>query len=436
MNIPKVMTPWEVRDHTTFLLQEADPNQPAYAPTAQAISQFHHAWRSLWSTFGESAEGWPRYRRALDAFVAGLQTARTDTLKLRNTYGFSQALNAAVIGVALADRTQDDGAGETRDSAADGQKQAPPAPTAASISPSPASASPASASPASLNQTAADGSDAFFDRPVFIVNPPRSGSSALFEALVNAPNVYTIGGESHELIEGVPGLNIVDRQWASNRLDAADATPEIVAELRARFASALRDRAGNRPFNGARVRMLEKTPKNALRVPFLAAAFPEARFVYLYRDPREVLSSMVEAWQSGRFRTYPGLPGWRGELPWSLLLTPGWSELAAMPMNERVADQWATATRILLDDLEALPRERWTIVRYDDFVRDPEAEVRRICGTLGFDWDRTLRSELPLSRHTVSKPRADKWREREAEIVAAMRKVADVAARAERVAAR
>ncbi len=123
-NIPKVMSPWEVRDHTNFLLQEADPNQPAFAATAQAIAQFHHTWRSLWSTFGEASEGWPRYRRALDAFVAALRAARTETLLLRNTYGFSQALNAAVIGVALADREQDDGAGETRDGET---KPAPPA---------------------------------------------------------------------------------------------------------------------------------------------------------------------------------------------------------------------------------------------------------------------------------------------------------------------
>jgi hypothetical protein len=268
------------------------------------------------------------------------------------------------------------------------------------------------------------------------VNPPRSGSSALFETLANAPNVYTVGGESHEIIEGMSALNIVSRQWSSNRLDAGDASPEIAAELRARFASALRDRQGARPSLGARVRMLEKTPKNALRVPFLAAVFPEAHFVYLYRDPREVLSSMMEAWRSGRFRTYTGLPNWRGELPWSLLLTPGWSDLAALPLNERVAAQWAAATTILLNDLSALPEQRWSVARYHDFVRDPAAVVRGVCADVGFDWDRPLGSDLPLSRHTVSKPRPDKWREQEAEIEAAMRKVADVAARAERLAAR
>ncbi len=104
-----------------------------------------------------------------------------------------------------------------------------------------------------------------------------------------------------------------------------------IAELRDSFFAALRDRAERRPDAGARVRMLEKTPKNALRVPFLARVFPEARFIYLHRDPRPVLASMMEAWGSGRFRTYPNLPGWTG-LPWSLLLVPGWRDLRRPPV--------------------------------------------------------------------------------------------------------
>src|SRR6202007_1022499 len=95
----------------------------------------------------------------------------------------------------------------------------------------------------------------------------------------------------------------------------------------------MRDRGGH---PAAHLRLLEKTPKNALRVPFLAAAFPDAIFVSLYRDPRETLSSMLDAWRSGQFVTYPGLPEWSGP-PWSLLLIPGWPALAGRPLSEIVA---------------------------------------------------------------------------------------------------
>src|SRR5205085_12244330 len=113
-----------------------------------------------------------------------------------------------------------------------------------------------------------------------------------------------------------------------------------------------------------------KTPKNSLRVPFLAAAFPDARFVYLYRDARESISSILDGWRSGRFVTYPELPGWTG-LPWSFLLTPGWRDWNGMPIAEVAARQWATCVRVLLDDLDALEPERWCVASYDRLVAEP-----------------------------------------------------------------
>ena len=114
------------------------------------------------------------------------------------------------------------------------------------------------------------------------------------------------------MIEAIPSLHPAAHTFASNRLTAADATPEAVAALYAALAPQLRDRAGRPPAAGAAPRLLEKTPKNALRIPFLAAAFPEARFIFLHRDPRQNLASIIEAWQSGRFITYPDLPSWQG----------------------------------------------------------------------------------------------------------------------------
>ena len=196
---------------------------------------------------------------------------------------------------------------------------------------------------------------------------------------------------------------------------AADADPATAEPLRRRFRDALRNRDGAALPAGAPVRMLEKTPKNALRVPFLAAAFPEARFIYLHRDPRPTLASMIEGWRSGQFRTYPTLPGWTG-LDWSFLLIPGWRSLIGAPLEEIVARQWATTTGILLDDLARLPPERWIAARHEDLVADPTAVVRRLASDLGFGWDRPLPAALPLSRHTYSPPDSQKWRRHEAEI--------------------
>lgn len=250
--------------------------------------------------------------------------------------------------------------------------------------------------------------DSVFDRPVFIVSSPRSGSTLLFETLAGAPDIYTIGGESHRMIEQVKGLSPRDRGFDSNVLNAADATPDIVRELRGHFRGALRSREGHAP-PAWPVRMLEKTPKNALRIPFLNEVFPDGRYVFLYRDARETIASMMDAWKSGRFRTYPGLPGWP-QMPWSLVLVPGWRELAAKPLHEVVAAQWETTMNSLLDGLSLVPRGNWCSMDYAELLKRPQAQMEALCGLLGLAWDRNLGDQLPLSRYTLTRPVADKWR--------------------------
>ena len=224
------------------------------------------------------------------------------------------------------------------------------------------------------------------------------------------------------------------RGFESNRLGTDAAGSDVITELRGRFRAALIDREGTPPATFP-ARMLEKTPKNSLRVPFLARVFPEAQFVFLYREPRQVLASMIEAWQSGRFRTYPNLPDWPGA-PWSLLLTPGWRTLAGKPLHEIVAAQWQATTELLLDDLSALSADRVHVIRYDKLLADPQGEIERLCAAVGFVWDRPLDANLPLSRYTVSQPNPDKWRRHESEINAVLPQLAQTIARAERFVAR
>ncbi|MBS0384395.1 MAG: sulfotransferase [Proteobacteria bacterium] len=397
-NYPRVMTPWEVREHTQFLLAELDEQTPAPMELQRAIAEFTHVWRALWSTYGETGQGQAQYEHALSTFADELNRTGARRLFLRNGSNLVTALQHYILDVALSDRRADS-VGEVR--VAPERRQNGGQPAAAALT---------------------------FDRPVFVVCPPRSGSTLLFETLAQAPSLYTIGGESHHTIEEIPALSVPAHNWDSNRLTAEDATPDVIRALRTSFEVQLRDRDGGRP-NGGAVRMLEKTPKNSLRVPFLAECFPDAHFVFLYRDVREVLASMLEAWESGHFRTYPRLPGWTGRHPWSLLLTPGWRDLRDLPLNEIVAAQWGASVRVLLDDLAHIPAERRDIVRYEDLLADPDAEMRRLCGRLGLSWDRTLGKELPLSSYTVSAPKAEKWRARADEIEAVLPNLAGLVER-------
>jgi uncharacterized protein (TIGR03032 family) len=273
-----------------------------------------------------------------------------------------------------------------------------------------------------------------FDRPVFIVSSPRSGSTLLFETLAQSPSVFTIGGESHAVIEGIPQLHPSRRGWESNRLTAADANIVSADELWSRFAESLRDRDGSDELPRD-VRMLEKTPKNSLRIPFLKAMFPDALFIYLYRDPRATMSSMLDAWRSGRFATYPELPGWSGH-PWSLLLVPGWRSLIGKSLAEVVAHQWTTATRLMLDDLEALPAGSWCVASYDRLVSGPQAETGRLCEFVDIAFDRTLAAPLPHARHTLTPPSPEKWRRNADELESVASLTFETAERAREVFAR
>lgn len=391
VNSPIVMTPWEVRSHISFLVGEATPS-PSLVSVRELLVTFARRWQALWACYGESKEGWVRYRRLIDATRKELAPHRPSEIMLGNEVSLARALASHVFEMAVSDRSSGNDAARL-----DRHGAMPVA-----ITPEPASTSILAAGTPDLVDASA------FDRPVFIISPPRSGSTLLFETLAGAPDIYTIGDESHRMIEQVKGLSPRDRGFDSNVLEAADASSDVVNELRGHFRVALRDRDGHAPPLGA-VRMLEKTPKNALRIPFLNEVFPNGRYVFLYRDARETIASMIDAWKSGRFRTYPGLPGWP-QLPWSLVLVPRWRELSTKPLHEVVAAQWETTMNSLLDGLAVVPRENWCAMDYAELLEHPQAQMEALCKQLGLSWDRALGGQLPLSRYTLTQPGADKWR--------------------------
>lgn len=255
--------------------------------------------------------------------------------------------------------------------------------------------------------------------PVFIVAAPRSGSTLLFETLASSGNVCTLGGEAHWLVEGMSSFHPVAGQVDSNRLTEAHATDAVAEHIRQQIAGSLRDQSGQ-PLTAAGARVfLEKTPKNALRIPFFRRIFPDARFIFLWRDPRENIASIMEAWRDGRWITYPRLPGFDG--PWSLLLPPGWQQMSGKALAEIAAWQWEQANSIVLSDLRNMPAECWTAVSYAQLLGAPDATVRRLGEFMMLDRDeklaQRLRSSLPHSRYTLTAPDAEKWRAHEVEIL-------------------
>lgn len=257
-------------------------------------------------------------------------------------------------------------------------------------------------------------------RPVIIVAAPRSGSTLLYETLACSPAFNTLGGEAHWLVEGQAALRPGAPGVDSNHLSADHATAEVAHAMHAAAAARLEGPGGAAPSPAGR--LLEKTPKNSLRVAFLDRVFPDAQFIFLWRDPRENLSSIIEAWRAGRWITYPTLPGREG--PWSLLLPPGWQQLGDAPLEAIAARQWLAANQMALDELHRLPRHRWTAVSFERLLADPAATVRELCAFLGVEFDAALAARtaapLPPSRYTHTAPAPDKWRRNAAAIDAVL----------------
>lgn len=266
-----------------------------------------------------------------------------------------------------------------------------------------------------------------FTRPIFILSAPRAGSTLLFELLTRFPEIWAMIEESHETIEGIESLHPSAQQYQSNRLTEKEATPATTATLRWRFLQQIQNREGKRYLDfpvaqrPTSIRFLEKTPKNVLRIPFLKAAFPDALFIYLYREPKENISSLMEGWRSRRFVAYAPLPGWPFR-EWSFFLPQQWQTLTHRSIAEIAAYQWKNANEQILADLKTLPKETWHFVHYNDLIHHPKQVAYGIGQFAGLACDtvfeQTMALPLPTSRLTLSAPAPDKWLRHEQEILA------------------
>lgn len=356
---------------------------PSVAGIRGALEDFTNEWRGMWAAVGAERTVWPHYQRLIDYTLHELDRLGADSVLVPSN-------ETPVLGVARAH-------------------------LAPLLNPDAQSGAQVEAPQVHVPR---------FDRPVIIVSAPRSGSTLLFETLAHLPGLWTIGDESHGVFESVKALRPENRGFDSNAVGRGELRPDIAEQLRQHFARLLRDDQGRlyqRMPAGARpdaVRFLEKTPKNALRIPFLDDLFPDARFVFLYREPRGNISSLLDGWRSGRFVTYRNLPGWnRGD--WSFLLTPGWRELAGESLADIAAAQWRASNQAILEALAELPRERWCALSYAEFTKDPARAVGALSDFAGLrvPGEALPGPSLPLSRYTLSEPDPEKWRRNEAEIL-------------------
>jgi hypothetical protein len=180
---------------------------------------------------------------------------------------------------------------------------------------------------------------------------------------------------------------------AHHACTASDATPPI--------REGLRDVVRWHLAYHGRLRFVSKTPRNALRIPFFHAVFPDIRFLHLVRDGRAVASSILKR----RLSDHGTLDRWWGARP------PGWQAVRSAPPIRQAAWMWTTFLETIEREAERLPEASVHTVTYENLTRHPEETLRGLFDWADLDPEPFFHSDA--SRHLEKiRPPGDAWAER------------------------
>ncbi|HEV7734790.1 MAG TPA: sulfotransferase, partial [Candidatus Binatia bacterium] len=204
------------------------------------------------------------------------------------------------------------------------------------------------------------------DRLIFLIGAPRSGTTLLARMLSSHSLIY--GRAEPHLITPIAHLGYFGNVQKApfDPFNAEQAIKEIVSEIprgEAGYLDALRAYT-----DGLYAQMMElappgktmfldKTPAYALVLPFLTKLYPKAHYVVLTRHPLAVLSSYAESFFDGDYDV---------AINHNPVLQRYVPALAAMVRDKPVPMAW---------------------VKYEELVKEPEANFRRVCDHLGIPFE-------------------------------------------------
>jgi hypothetical protein len=206
------------------------------------------------------------------------------------------------------------------------------------------------------------------DAPFFVINSGRAGST-LLQMMLSAHPRLVVTPETHWIVRladrhragGPPWTGLAEDLSAEPsyrdlwRLDPGETRRRLAERAPATVAGAIEEVFRQYSDLAGKPRWGDKSPSYALHVARLAELWPEARFVHLVRDGRDVASSLLR-------------------VPWGPRSIPG------------AALHWRRSVERARRAGERLGPGRFTEVRYERLVAEPEAELRAICAFLGEDF--------------------------------------------------
>ena len=185
--------------------------------------------------------------------------------------------------------------------------------------------------------------------PIFVVGVPRSGTTWVENMLLAHPALDGPRVET-SLFVSLQALwnNAVVRAWIPEA-ELALAIRGFVSELLAPWG----------PLPGRR--LVEKTPLHAEHMPLIAAVFPDASFISVHRDGRDVVQSLLE-------------------------MESGTDDVVV------AATRWSEITREVSATLPALARAR--DLRYESLLDDPVGALTELFAWLDLPCDDDVLAEV------------------------------------------
>lgn len=263
---------------------------------------------------------------------------------------------------------------------------------------------------------------------VFIVGSPRSGTTIFGELLDQHP----------QLSQWYEPYFVWDRHFrlaAHDERTAADANARVSRQI---FGDFDRHRKHKKCLF-----LIDKSPRNSLKIPFILKIFPAARFIHLLRDGRDVTLSIHKKWQQlrrivkdpqlrGRFNYAKALETlntflahqtflsdklralwfethghflnkarnlnrlrWRGEIGWGPRFKNWQVVYSRSSLLQFNAHQWRACVEKIQRDWDLIQRQNRFTLRYEDLITNPSAKINEILDFIGVKNSQDFMSSLP-----------------------------------------
>jgi len=233
---------------------------------------------------------------------------------------------------------------------------------------------------------------------VIIIGAPRSGTNMLRNALVKINGVATWPCDE---------INYIWR-YGNARAKTDEFTPDMATARNVAYIRRAFDKLAHKTNSKA---IVEKTCANSLRVGFVNAVVPEAKYIFIVRDGIDAIASaslrwtakldLPYLWKKLRFVPPADIPYYgmnylmnrasmssnkEGRLSyWGPKISALEDQKGQLTLYQMCAIQWRECVERASGDLASLPRDAVMEIKYEDFVSNPGELIGRLAQFIGVE---------------------------------------------------